>query len=397
MAFINLGAGLAEAGKNVAATAGAWTLQAQRDDAEKEKLKAIQEFTAGENTKQRDFTKGEREAGQIFQGGEKEKDRTLQEKLSEAQRQAQIAVANISAGASMSNARLSAQVQREGQEIQRQSLTPAEVRTAEWFAKAGPEERQAFQDVLIAKMSPTKPPEGYRKTEAGNLEMIPGGPADPEVIARASGAKGKEPPSGYRVAADGKTLEFIPGGPADPSIMKRAAPMNNEQARDAGFADRMLNSQTILGKFEKEGTNFFDRLTEKAGTSGNYLQSKEYQQFRQAKEDFINAQLRRESGAAISADEFAKADRQYFPQPGDSAEVIAQKAKNRELTVEAMVRGAGPAYKANEGVGSPAAPKVETPTTIPPQDKRAIGRTYQTPTGPAIWMGNGWLRPTEPK
>jgi len=35
--------------------------------------------------------------------------------------------------------------------------------------------------------------------------------------------------------------------------------------------------------------------------------------------------LRKESGAAIAASEFDNAEKQYFPQPGDSDQVISQK------------------------------------------------------------------------
>lgn len=385
MAFVNLGAGFAEAGKNIAATAGAWTLEAQKAETEKEKAVLVDQLMGARQEKQNVFTSGESEKERGFKTGESALDRTSREKISEATRQATIAAASISAGAHVQAARISADVHRE-------ALTPAEVRTAQWFSKATPEEQKAFQDVLIAKLPPTKPPEGYRKTEGGNLENIPGGPADPTVIAQVTGAKGREAPAGYRLGADNKTLEFIPGGPADPSIIKRASPMNNEQARDAGFADRMQISAGILKDLDKQGTSAWGRIAESIGKGGNYLQSADYQQFRQAKEDFINAQLRRESGAAINKDEFEKADRQYFPQPGDGADVIAQKARNRQTTYDAMVRGAGPAYKPAE-IAPPAAPSVQTA----PPEKRAIGRTYQTPNGLGIWMGNGWLRPAEPK
>jgi hypothetical protein len=176
---------------------------------------------------------------------------------------------------------------------------------------------------------------------------------------------GEKPPAGYRKTAEGG-LEFIPGGPADPSIAKRSAPMNNEQARDAGFADRMANSNQIIGTLEKQGTKFFERVAEKlqGPTGTSYGMSDEYQQFKQAKADFINAQLRRESGAAISADEFKKADAQYFPQPGDSDKVIAQKALNRKLALEAMVRGAGPTYKPSDSIGT-------APASTPPSDVAA--------------------------
>ena len=47
----------------------------------------------------------------------------------------------------------------------------------------------------------------------------------------------------------------------------------------------------------------------------------------------------------ISVEEFDNARKQYFPQPGDSPEVIAQKRRNREITLDAMRRDAGPAYR----------------------------------------------------
>ena len=189
------------------------------------------------------------------------------------------------------------------------------------------------------------------------------------------------PPTGYRVKEDGSGMEFIPGGPADPAVTKKSSPMNNEQARDAGFADRMQNSTTILDKLDTQGTKFWQSLGDAKVLGvplpgGNYLQSPEYQQYKQAKEDFINAQLRRESGAAISQSEFDKADRQYFPQPGDSAAVIEQKRKNRQLAVEGMIRGAGPSYTPSPSIGPQPAqgggdqPSKPAPVRIDLQGKR---------------------------
>jgi hypothetical protein len=51
------------------------------------------------------------------------------------------------------------------------------------------------------------------------------------------------------------------------------------------------------------------------------LRSRGAQKYDQAKADFINAQLRRESGAAIAQSEFSNADKQYFPVPGDTPDV----------------------------------------------------------------------------
>ena len=69
----------------------------------------------------------------------------------------------------------------------------------------------------------------------------------------------------------------------------------------------------------------------------------EIKQIRQAERNFVNAVLRRESGAAISPSEFASAEKQYFPQPGDDATTLAQKAKNRQTVITNLAKSAGPA------------------------------------------------------
>jgi hypothetical protein len=146
-------------------------------------------------------------------------------------------------------------------------------------------------------------------------------------------------------------LAPIPGGPADPAYLGQkteataGAKMNDEQSKAAGYADRIREALPVIDKFSSAGTD----ITQKALSSipgGNFLVSPEYQQLDQAKRNFVNAILRRESGAVISDSEFANADKQYFPQPGDSQEVLSQKKRNREDAITSLTRSAGPAYKA---------------------------------------------------
>lgn len=133
---------------------------------------------------------------------------------------------------------------------------------------------------------------------------------------------------------------------------------NEGQGKAAGFTDRMLQSEGILSGMAvapgvhgptAPGVQMQGANVTQAGLSkmygGNFLVSKERQQFEQAKRDFINAQLRRESGAAISPSEFDNADKQYFPVPGDKPETIAQKAANRRAAIQAMGREGGPSYR----------------------------------------------------
>ena len=154
-------------------------------------------------------------------------------------------------------------------------------------------------------------------------------------------------------------------------------PPTAEQSVSGGFADRMTVSNRLLQQgLENQGTNFNGRLLEgKVFGMGlpfaNYAMPEDYRKYKQARDDFINAQLRRESGAAISDPEYERANQQYFPQPGDSAAVVAQKARNRALAVEGMIRNAGPNYKPSPLVG-------EQPQ--PGGMKDGVG-TFDTPAG----------------
>lgn len=73
----------------------------------------------------------------------------------------------------------------------------------------------------------------------------------------------------------------------------------------------------------------------------SFLQGAERQQFEQAKRNFVNSVLRNESGAVIADSEFKNADKQYFPQPGDTPAVLEQKRLNRETALLNMFSSAG--------------------------------------------------------
>ena len=93
------------------------------------------------------------------------------------------------------------------------------------------------------------------------------------------------------------------------------------------------------------------------GVAGNLALKPKTQQVEQAQRDFVNAVLRKESGAAIGASEFKNAQRQYFPQPGDSKEVIEQKAKNRRTAIQGLRVMSGPgARMMDEAKGKEASP-----------------------------------------
>jgi len=126
---------------------------------------------------------------------------------------------------------------------------------------------------------------------------------------------------------------------------------NADQGKAAGFSDRMLQSEGILSGINGSGgvgikpPSHWNNIASQVPIVGNSMVSGDFQKYDQARRDFVNAQLRRESGAAISSSEFDSAEKQYFPTPGDTPEVIKQKASNRRAAIEAMGREGGGAYK----------------------------------------------------
>lgn len=112
------------------------------------------------------------------------------------------------------------------------------------------------------------------------------------------------------------------------------------------FADRMYTSGKIIDDMGTAGSGKLDQIASQVPGVGEYLTSDDFKKVDQAKRDFINAQLRRESGAVIAESEFDNANKQYFPQPNDTPEVLEQKKRNRQIVIDGMARDSGPTYKA---------------------------------------------------
>ena len=144
-------------------------------------------------------------------------------------------------------------------------------------------------------------------------------------------------------------------------------PLTESQGNATAFGIRMKESNSILNDLEKKGvtntgvtrsvvsgvagmTPFMgEKLQQGVSSAMNVLPgalggpSAEQQQVDAARKNFVTAVLRKESGAAISPSEFYTESQKYFPQVGDSAEVIKQKSHARETAIKAMEIQAGTA------------------------------------------------------
>jgi hypothetical protein len=208
----------------------------------------------------------------------------------------------------------------------------------------------------------------------------------------------KEGEDGTFYGVNKRTLQAVPvnvGAPAAAGAAPAAGPagatpvaatplkgkgtaLTESQGNATAFGMRMMESNKILTDLEKLGKKdtgvikgavgatvglipfLGDKLEDMSGSVFNALPSvlgglsPEQQQVAQARINFITALLRKESGAAIGASEFATAEKNYFPKPGDDAKTIAQKQQARETAIKAMQVQAGPGAK-QMGGGVPGA------------------------------------------
>lgn len=221
---------------------------------------------------------------------------------------------------------------------------------------------------------------------------------------------------GYQIKETPEGLAYVPsapGGVAVPVMTAAGTPLEGagakpteDQSKSAGFAFRMKQSSQIFNQpiLDKSGQPVIDPKTDKpitleqaygqpnkyqaimraipsAGlTTGiaNVSESTGSQQYRQAQQNWVTANLRPESGAVIGPDEMEKEIQKYFPQTNDSPETIAQKARARRDTELAMTVRAGPAYKQLEKQlaaqnAAATAPQVTQPGAAVPTVRQPTG------------------------
>jgi len=126
------------------------------------------------------------------------------------------------------------------------------------------------------------------------------------------------------------------------SILK---PLENAGLKDTGKiragVSGTLGATPLIGDALARGSdNIFNTLPAVLGGL-----NEDQQKTVQARVNFVTAVLRKESGASISPTEFATAEKNYFPAPGDSPAIIKQKQDARDMAIKGMKIQAGKGAK----------------------------------------------------
>jgi hypothetical protein len=210
---------------------------------------------------------------------------------------------------------------------------------ADAIAGASPEKAARMREYLTSTRNPPQP----------SLKEVMG-PNGPQFV-DASSAIGQPPfhpesESAPVAIIDRNTGEavFVKKSEAfgqKPASANQEKPLTEDQSKANIFAQRMIRSHDIvskIGDYSPMGIKA-QRATEGVPIIGDIVNSQlssNTQQISNAQRDFITAVNRKESGAVISPFEITEANRLYFPQPGDSDEVIKQKIGNRVTAIKGM-------------------------------------------------------------
>lgn len=144
----------------------------------------------------------------------------------------------------------------------------------------------------------------------------------------------------YQVDKDGK-ISQIGGG--DTTINVGDQKLTEGQSKDLGFFSRGLGANDDLNRLEDELTSIPGNIAGRFGVPGNFYKDPEYRQAERAGREVLAVILRKDTGAAVTQQEFELYGPMYLPWPGDDMQTIRDKRKARSRAIDAMEKGLGTA------------------------------------------------------
>ncbi len=223
----------------------------------------------------------------------------------------------------------------------------------------------------------------------GTLVRVPKSGGDAEVVYR-SGPDQTRAPQGYRFAHDGQTLVPIPGGPGDK--------LTEGESKDALFAERLLRSNASVDKLmniDENGkirgydpTKNINAYIPDSGLVANLVNSDNWKNYQQAAREGLASILRKDTGAAVTPEEFKLYFPTYYPQPGDDPATVLQKKLARERFGSGLRGASSRAFDRMYPNYEPSAPTpksgngpVAKPTSPAERDALPSGTQYVAPDG----------------
>jgi hypothetical protein len=199
------------------------------------------------------------------------------------------------------------------------------------FAAAYPQQyaQQMFEQ-RFAQPSRAAVPAGIQEYEYAKQQGFPGTFQDWEASKKGGMSLQVDPATGQVTFQQGSNIK----------------PMTEAQSKDTIFSTRAEGALQLLDSetkpLAKNLTEFGSATLGQMPGVGNYMKSEGYQQAEQAGNEFLQAILRKDTGAAITPGESILYGATYLPQPGDGAQVLEQKKAARRRAVLAIKAGMTP-------------------------------------------------------
>lgn len=143
------------------------------------------------------------------------------------------------------------------------------------------------------------------------------------------------------------TTTVTQGGPSGQKLTEG-------QSKDVGFYTRGNDANQLLNNVENSLTDFWQSKADLIPLGiGNYLKTPEFRLAKVYADQFLTALLRKDTGAAITDQEFEIYGPMFLPIPGDDPATIEGKRRAREVALLAIKSGLGTATvvaKANDAL-----------------------------------------------
>lgn len=170
-----------------------------------------------------------------------------------------------------------------------------------------------------------------------------------------------QPPSGMTIETGPDGTTRIVQGPGVTS-----KPFTEGQGKDVVYATRAQGALAEFDPVAEKLTSRSERLLEIVPLGlGRDYQDPDYQIAQRAGTEFLQAILRKDTGAAITEAEQEEYGRVYLPQPGDSPEVLKSRAEARRRAVAALQAGMSPEQMLAVERASGLAPEATTTSARP--------------------------------
>lgn len=198
------------------------------------------------------------------------------------------------------------------------------------------------------------------QTPSANTQMTVGATMRGQDVSAATTRRGQDMTYGAAVRGQDMTADTARRG--QDLTIGRHKPLTEFQAKAISQLRRMEGAEKQLSEQEYAPTSVtgggWNVAMSGVPVVGNAMTSGNFQQYQQSAREWISGLLRLDSGAAVPEVEFQRYFQTYFAQPGDSDEVVQQKATARVRAAEAL----------REGLGGVAPQNQQTPVPIAPAD-----------------------------